>query len=496
MPLPKFLKNLLTVATIVDTRMERSSLASRLDVDRVHGILDAAEGGNTRELFDLYRDMVVTDSHTQTEIGKRKLAVCGNPFVAVMPEKSPAEDIRAVEIVNQALNNTPGMLRSLINILDGSLYPLSVTEKVFQASGSGFILKGLYQVPYRLLDYTTGKLQIRDVDTEGRELGSLHTPDPDRYIIHRGHLLSTPDNWGGPLRSILFWWLLSAMDRDWWGRMLERYGTPFMVGRYDANDDQSRRVLERAFSLACKLGGLAVSSDTQIEIKQAAASDSGEAYEKFLSICQREKSKAILGQTLSAEAQSTGLGSGVANAHEAVRADIRRFDSVMLIATLRDQLFQQLLDINGCRGRMPDVTSESNVDSPDKLNASGTLISALYTAGVELSDEGIKIMSEKIGLPLQRTAQQKFGVTPFSSGDRGRPTGAARSLETIAQTSAADLAQAFRGDLAPVARIIRESRSADECLAAVEAFMAQHSPRRSQEIVELALTAYAANALI
>ena len=46
-------------------------------------------------------------------------------------------------------------------------------------------------------------------------------------------LTSVPDNWGGPMRSIIFWWLLGHMGRDWWARYLDKYGSPFVVGKYD-----------------------------------------------------------------------------------------------------------------------------------------------------------------------------------------------------------------------------------------------------------------------
>ena len=90
------------------------------------------------------------------------------------------------------------------------------------------------------------------------------------------------------MRSILFWWLLGVMDRDWWSRFLDRYGSPFLVGKYEQTDDQSRTTLERAFSAAVKIGGLVVSKDTDVEIKQAASQSAGEAFEKFYTISRRE----------------------------------------------------------------------------------------------------------------------------------------------------------------------------------------------------------------
>ena len=91
-------------------------------------------------------------------------------------------------------------------------------------------------------------------------------------------MLTTPDNRGGPMRSLVFWWLLSSMGRDWWARFLDKYGSPFLVGKYDQADDASRGVLERAFQWAVRVGGIVVSKQTEVEIIQASASQSGDAF--------------------------------------------------------------------------------------------------------------------------------------------------------------------------------------------------------------------------
>ncbi len=73
------------------------------------------------------------------------------------------------------------------------------------------------------------------------------------------------------------------------------------------------------------------------------------------------------------------------------------------------------------------------------------------------------------------------------------PAAPVAGLDDIAAAGAADLAQAFRGDLAPVARIIRESRTAAECEARLLEFTVNWKPGRAAVVLEQALTAYAAN---
>ncbi len=390
--------------TVINLRYEPPAIAHGMDVDRVHGILRAAEAGDTRDLFALYRDVIIADSHIQCEISKRKLAVIGDTMAFIADDEKIADDVEAANAVKDMASSCKSWLTSCAHLLDGCLYPVALLEKVFSATGNArapFALSKLISVPHYLLDYTQGSMRIYDVDQQsGAILSTSHPVDPSRYIVHRGHLLSSPDNWGGPLRSILFWWLLSAMDREWWARFLDRYGSPFMVGTYDRGDKDSRSVLERAFALSVKLGGLVISDGTKVELKEAAASTSGDAYGAFLEICQKEKSKLILGQTLSAESESTGLGSGVSQQHEEVRQDIRKFDAKMLSATLRDQLFTQFCQINRIRGAVPTMIWGSDTD--DEIKSTVDLLNSLSGTELELTDEAISTISIRTGLSLRR----------------------------------------------------------------------------------------------
>lgn len=478
--------------TFVHTGAEPPALAPFLDVDRVQRVFTMAEGGSTEDLFTLYRDMMVADAHSQSEWFKRKLAVIGKPVSILPRDEEDATDAAAADFVRAQVESCGNWMFALGHLLDGTLYPVAVVEKVFEPAGVGFRLKELAQVPHRLLDFSSGALRIRQVDARGYPASATAAPDPSRYIVHRGHLLSAPDHFGGPMRAIVFWWLLSVMDRGWWARFLDRFGSPFLVGKYDQADDASRRILERAFDLATKIGGLVISRETEVEIQQAVSGGAGEGFERFLAICQREKSKLIIGQTLSAEAQSTGLGSGVAGAHEAVRDDIREFDAAMLASTLEAQLFAQLLRINRVPGRTPAAAFGG--ESARDAALSGELLKSLAAAGLRVTDDGLPILSKKLGLPVERTAPPPaaglFSVVPLAVP--GIPAGAA-DLDTVATAGAADLAQAFRADLAPVVGIVRESRTARECEERLREFTANWRPGRAAAVLEQALTAYAAN---
>jgi len=55
---------------IYNFRGEPGFSANLMDVDSVRGYLASAEAGDTRPLFGLYRDVMISDSHLQAEAGR------------------------------------------------------------------------------------------------------------------------------------------------------------------------------------------------------------------------------------------------------------------------------------------------------------------------------------------------------------------------------------------------------------------------------------------
>ncbi len=481
--------------TVFDVRSQPTGIVQFANVERIHSIMEAADAGDTRDLFALYQEIVLTDNHMQAEFSKRKLALLGDPMSIIAANKKDAMDAKAAEVVSEQIADCRGFLKACIHLMDSVLWPVSVVEKVFVRSGSGFRLAELVPVPDQLLDFNQGEMRIRLTDERGMPTGTFADVDPARYIVHRGHLLTFADHRGGPLRSLVWWWLLTTMDREWWGRFLDRFGAPFLVGKYEQSDDASRSVLERAFSYATRIGGLVVSRETDVEIQQASASQTGDAFEKFMAVGQREKSKLIVGQTLSAESQPLGIGGGASGQHEQVRQDIRQWDAMQLGETLRTQLFDQMLLVNGMAGKSPKVIWGGE-DSAGQ-EALGKLLESLSKAGLQLTDEAIGVASERFGLGIQRAAAVP---APTMLGARVHLLTADKSAlaaddanAAIARAGSAGLTQAFSGALAPVRQAVLESTSAADLEHRLHVLYADWPAERLAGVIENALVAYAAN---
>ena len=487
--------------TEMDPRRELPSVVRYLSADRLAGIIEEAQNGDTRELFALYRDVITNDNQVRSEFFKRKIAVLGDPVSVVPFRKGDRSDVAAAELCGEILDN-PTFADAESWLMNATLYPVAVVEKVFAPlPGGGFALKALVPVHYQLLDYSQGALRVFDVDDAGTPLSTSHEVTPERYIVHRCDLMPAPDNWGGAMRSILFWWLLRTMSRQWWADLLERFGVPFLKGKY--SDEKGRATLERAFKLAVRLGAIVVSKNTEVEVVQAANSDSSNSHERFITICNQEISKLIVGQTLSSSASPTGeLGGGTANLQGEVRDDIRKADAKSLAATFRGQLFDQLLAINGRTGRAPRILFGS--ESIAEQKATLTLIGKLHEAGLEPDDDALDTISERIGFGIRRAAVPQSPMLPFSASGPITVPGTSTSLapthiplsagdsveDRPAAARADDLTRAFAADLAPLKDIIAESTSPDDCIRRVEDWVALHNPSNAAEVIEKALYVY------
>ena len=502
--------------TVLDPRRELPSLVRYLTADRLMGIVEEAQNGDTRELFALYRDVISNDNQVRSEFMKRKIAVLGDPVTVIPFKKNDPADVAASDLCDDVIDNAT-FADAQSWLMNATLFPVAVVEKVFAPlPGGGFALKALVPVHYQLLDYSQGAMRIFDVDDTGTPLHTSHEVTPERYIVHRCDLMPVPDNWGGAMRSILFWWLLRTMSRQWWADLLERFGVPFLKGKY--SDDKGKSTLERAFRLAVRLGAIVVSKNTEVEIVQAANGDTSNSHERFITICNQEISKLIVGQTLSSNASPTGeLGGGTANLQGEVRDDIRKADAKSLAATLRGQLFEQLLAINGHTGRAPKILFGS--ESAREQTATLTVIGKLHEAGLEPDDDALNTLSERIGFGIRRAAIPQSPMLPFSAPLSGwRPSVAAadgRATEPVpsccrtlavtqpvplsaadsvedrpAATRADDLARAFAADLAPLQSVIAESTSPEDCIRRVEAWISQHNPANAADVIEKALYVY------
>jgi len=455
---------------------EPYNMSTTLTTSLIQAAIRAAERGDTWQLFTIFRDMVAGYTHLQNEFAKRKLTVVGQPHSILPRTKGNKDDEIACKVINEMTEHCDNWDDALDNLLDATLWPVAVGEKLFAPVDRSeldeyefpirYRLRVIspvsptlfcYKIPYLAAGYSgvyAGGLPTLPMGSNlfasaGPELVSwnpndwepdlrfyevfqngypnfspadTYAPEQARHIIHRGTNLSKTirDNFGGQLRAILFWWYFAITGRDWFGRYMQRWGHPFVVGKVDAQQKDTVDFMRNALSLAAEIGGLIIDKDAEAMLMQAASLNGAEGYKLFLDVCNDEVSKVVVGQTLSSSAKATGLGSGVARLHSDVRQDFRQSDMRKLSATLVKQLFRQYLRINGYRGHVKAIIWGGKDEQQAELLA--RTMKDFYTAGLEADDDGIETISERIGFTLRRAPMPMLAMGGgMGGGGRSKP---------------------------------------------------------------------------
>jgi phage gp29-like protein len=477
----------------------RQSQSGNLDMDLVVGAVTAAQGGDITPLLSLYRDIEVTDPTIQSAIMTRKLSVLARGFNVVAADNSGAAGEAVADAAQAMLKRSNTFVDACTWLLHGCIWPVSVVEKRWVPGGGGFSHPEFRLVPLELFDFTEKTLRIKRVDSQGALMAETHAPSAVNYLVHRGHMLMAPDNWGGPLRALVFWYLFSTQDREWWARFLERFGAPFLIGTYDKNDEDSRMMLTQAFQEATRLFGVVATSETQIKIEQATGTQgASEAFKVFHECAKDEKLLLILGQTLSAKAASTGMGSGVAGLQSQVREDVKLWDAFKLADTIRTGVIEPWMKMNSISGPTPTLVFGGF--DPAKMAEMGQFLESLNKSGLELADDSIGTISRQAGVTLQRAKLPAAPVLPgkpdpmLALAASGLPISTLAN-ESVTRDAAADQARAFSGDLAPLGEIVATSATKAELLQRAGAFLSGYRTGKAAELLQEALNAHGVNAL-
>lgn len=447
-----------------------------MSTDMLHSILRAAESGQWEQYLALIRDITSGDAAILSDWMARKTRLLGKAWSLTAEVENDAAAAANVVWMTKQLKSCSGFLDARAHLLDSTLFPVAVVEKVYARTPDGYRIDKLVPVPHDLLDYRDGVLKIRVTTADGVPTGETVLPDAMRYIVHRGHLLrALPDSWGGPARALAFYWFLAAIGRSWWSRGLERDGGPFLLGKFDSARPEDRFAMEQAFADAVQRFGLVVSKDTDVQVFKDLASGTAvahEAYQKhMLSMC----SRVVVGQTLTSTAQAQGLGGGQAEVQNDVLTDVSAFDDMLLAETLQEQLFVGLLQLNRRPGPPPTI---SHGVISENMMSRAKVLGELKKAGIVLESAGAKPLSEAMGLPL-----------------RVETSAPVASLATLsARDGTAPLARLFRGSLAPVAKLVADSTSPEGLIESLNEFYATWSPRRLAPVIQEALTAFTAQA--
>jgi phage gp29-like protein len=465
---------------------------------RLASILLGAERGDLVDQLDLAEDMEEADAHLAAELAKRRRALQTIPWDVLPPRDASARERNAAAALQRLLAELTDLEDLLFDLGDAILKGFSCVELEWTRDGTSWLPAAFHYRPSRW--FTTAEddrdaLRLRDPTGKGLEL------QPFGWITHvhkakSGYVARTG------LTRVLAWpYLFKSYGLRDLSELLDIYGLPLRLGVYQegASSEQRATLLQAVMGIGHHAAGI-IPEGMRIDFQQA-AQGSHEPFALLLDWADRAESKAILGQVLSAEAKSTGLGSGVADLHGEVRHDLLLADARQVASTLTRDLVYPLyvLNLNGDPRRLPRFVFET--DEPEDLALYADALPKLVSIGARIP---IAWAQERLGIPLPEGDEPVLGAPAPEPAEPPQPppgTGATR-LAAAARGEAADEPEeamveqlASAGDaavaewLAQLRAMLDTAESLEEFRARLEAAFPDLAPTR---LVTAMAQAYAA----
>ena len=311
---------------------------------RLAGILRDADNGDLTAQHRLFADMEERDAHLAAEMGKRRLALIGLDWSIEPPRGANAAEKAHAEWLTEVLTDAVDPIEDLIlALMDGVGHGFSAVEFEWRQEGSER-LPSFNPRPQEWfkLDQQRREIRLRDGSADGAAL------IPFGWVFHTHGKAKTGYLGRMGLHRVLSWpFLYKAYAVGDFAEFLETFGLPIIVGKYftGANDTEKASLLRAVMELGHSARAI-MPQDMMLEISKITGSGDSTPHLAMVDWCERSQSKAILGQTMSAESKSSGLGSGNADLHREVRHDILLADARQIAATITRDLLYPLIAIN------------------------------------------------------------------------------------------------------------------------------------------------------
>ncbi|MCB2256631.1 DUF935 domain-containing protein [Pseudomonas chlororaphis] len=367
------------------------SVASGLTPGRLNSILRAAAEGSAHDYLTLAEEMEERDLHYASVLGTRKLALAGLN-IRVEAASDDAEDVRRADALRELVGAAEfGELQADLTDAMGKGY--AVSEIMWDRSGKTWNPSRFESRDQRFFQF--------DRET-GRELRLLDEADmingvalaPYKFIVHLPRIRSGLPIRGGLARLAAVAYMCKAWTwKDWMG-FADIFGMPMRVGRYGTG--ASKEDIQTLMSAVANLGSDAaavIPDSMRIDFTQAAnVAGAGDFFKGLAEWWDKQVSKAVVGQTMSAD---DGSSQAQAKVHNEVRLDLLLADAKALSNTLNRYFVRPWCELNFAPGRKyPKLIID--VPKPENTTLLITALKELVPLGLEVEQS---VVRDKLGIP-------------------------------------------------------------------------------------------------
>lgn len=381
--------------------------SSGLTPPRLAAILRAAEQGDIQAQCELFQDMEEKDAHLLAEIGKRRRALTTVDWSVIPPRNPSAAEQAEADWLNEVLQDLPDFEDLLFDLLDGIGKGFAAVELDWTRYGNEWLPKAFnYRESswFQLDSATRTKLHLRDGSLDGEAL------QPFGWIIHEHKAKSGYIARGGLYRVLAWPYLFKNYAVRDLAEFLEIYGLPVRLGKYPsgASTEEKATLLRAVVNIGHNAAGI-IPQGMEIDFKEA-AEGSHDPFDWMVQWAEKSMSKAILGGTLTSQADGKSSTNALGAVHNEVRHDLLKSDAKQIATTLRQYLLYPLLVLNKGGERDPRRLPRFQFDlvEAEDMATYAEALPELVNAGMQIP---VTWAHEKLRIPLPSKGDAILGTT-------------------------------------------------------------------------------------
>ncbi|MEF1255990.1 DUF935 domain-containing protein [Vibrio sp. M260112] len=367
-----------------------ASVANSINPQRLAGLLRSViDGNNPEDYMTLAEEMEERDLHYAAQLRTRKLAVAAIAPTVVAASEDKA-DLEMAERV-RAIMDDDQIPELFFDLLDGLGKGLSVVQILWDTKATPWKPEDYKWVDPRYLRQDSDTLQ--EILLISNDAPSGEPLEPYKFMVHTPRSKSGSVWRNGLARLVAVMYMLKSFTvRDWWA-FAEVFGIPVRVGKYGPNaSSEDISTLVNAIGRIASDAGAVIPESMKLELIETAKGNGGNTlFENMARWCDEQISKAVLGQTMTAD---NGSSQSQANVHNEVRMDIAEWDARQLQSCINEYLVKPYIILNwGVQTHYPKVRIK--IPQPEDLKMLVDSITPLIDRGLKISASSVR---EKFGL--------------------------------------------------------------------------------------------------
>ncbi|KGT95308.1 hypothetical protein NG99_04635 [Erwinia typographi] len=476
-----------------------------INVNRLYGILQAAEQGDLTAQADFFCDMEERDGHLFAEMSKRRRALLTLPWKIVPPRNASATEQALAVKVSEWFQDLPDFEALLFDLTDAIGHGFSPVEIDWSRQGKLWFPLRFHKRPqrwFRTPSFAGDDIRLTDGTADGAALW------PTGWVLHRHKAKCGGFPEAGLFRVLAWTYLFKNLSARDLAEFLEVYGLPMRVGKYPSGttDDEKMELMRAVMTLGREAAGI-MPQGMEINFEDAAAGQA-DPFKFMIDWCERTQSKVILGATLTSQTESNGNRS-LGDVHNEVRHELLASDARQLATTLTRELLWPLLALNGHADTDPRrmCRFEFDASEPEDLKTLADAIGASVNAGIAVGQEwahqrtGIPVPAAgetllvppgnkrdtPAALSLLSDARAMLPFTQQAALSVQEDNSAQATLDAVPQALAGVTEEAMRALLTPLVAALSDGQPPEALHALIDAAYPQLADEEMRQLIENAL---------